>query len=148
MKRLWILTVLVLSSYATANANAATVAEVANAKSPAFGAALQSSGLGAMLKGAGPFTLLVPTDEAFAKLGDKFKNDPERLKAVLTMHIVPGKVTAAEMKERANAKTVNGKALKVSAEDGKFEIGNAKVLQADIAASNGLVDTIDAVLMP
>jgi len=146
MKRLLILAVLCLSPLATARA--ATVAEVASSQSPAFGAALESSGLASMLKGSGPFTLFVPSAEAYAKLGEKFQNDPERLKAVLAYHIVTGKVTVDGMQQMISAKTVNGSELKVAAKDGKIEIGKAKVLQAALAASNGLVYVIDAVLMP
>lgn len=146
MKRLWI--ALVLCAAPLAQAQAATVLEVAATKSPAFAAAFQVAGLAPVLKAPGPFTLFVPSDAEFAKLSDKIKNDPDRLRAVLTYHIVPEKKTAQEMATRGEAKTVNGKELKVSSKDGKVSVGKAVVLQADIAAGNGLVDTIDAVLMP
>ncbi len=146
MKRLLIAAVLCLAPCAVAKAE--TVLELASAKSPAFGSALEISGLAAMLKGGGAFTIFVPSSAAFAKLNDKLMNDPERLKAVLAYHIVPSKVTSTELKQMVAAKTVNGKELKVSSKGESIEVGKAKVLQGEAVASNGLVYTIDAVLMP
>lgn len=146
MKRLWI--ALVLSFASLASAQAASVIEVAAAKSPAFAAAFQGVGLAGILKAPGPYTLFVPSDAAFAKLSDKIKKDPDRLRAVLSYHIVPEKKTAAEMAKRGSAKTVNGEELKVSSENGKFMVEKFAVDSPELAASNGLVYFIDGVLMP
>lgn len=129
-------------------AQAATVLEVASAQSPAFGSALEASGLAPMLKGGGTYTVFVPSSAAFAKLDEKLMKDPERLKAVMAYHIVPSKVTPSELKQMVAAKTVNGKELKVSSKGPFIEVGKAKVAQGEISASNGLVYSIDAVLMP
>ena len=117
-------------------------------------AALQAAGLVETLKGAGPFTVFAPTDEAFAKLPKGVVEDllkPEnkaKLTAVLTYHVVPGKVTAADVVKVKEAKTVQGGSLKVNAAGGKVMIDNATVVKADIAASNGIIHVIDTVVLP
>lgn len=117
-------------------------------------AALQAAGLVDTLKGAGPFTVFAPTDEAFAKLPKGTVEEllkPEnkaKLTAILTYHVVPGKVMAADVVKVKDAKTVQGGAVKVSAMGGKVMIDNAHVVKADIAASNGVIHVIDTVLMP
>ena len=117
-------------------------------------AALKAAGLVETLKGAGPFTVFAPTDEAFAKLPKGAVEDllkPEnkaKLTAVLTYHVVPGKVTAADVMKVKEAKTVQGGSLKVNAAGGKVMIDNATVVKTDIAASNGVIHVIDTVVMP
>ena len=114
--------------------------------------AIEAAGLTETLKGDGPFTVFAPTDEAFAKLPegtlDALLQDKEKLAAILTYHVVPGKVSSADVAQRATATTVNGKDLKFTAADGKVMVGNATVTQADIPASNGVIHVIDTVLLP
>ena len=117
-------------------------------------AALQAAGLIETLKGAGPFTVFAPTDEAFAKLPKGTVEDllkPEnkaKLTAVLTYHVVPGKVMAADVVKVSEAKTVQGGSLKVKTSGGKVMIDNATVVKTDIAASNGVIHVIDTVVLP
>ena len=116
-------------------------------------AAVKAAGLADTLNGAGPFTVFAPTDEAFAKLpAGTVENllKPEnkaKLAAVLTYHVLAGKVMAADVKT-SSAKTVNGKELAIKAEAGKVMVGGANVVKTDIAASNGVIHVIDAVLLP
>jgi uncharacterized surface protein with fasciclin (FAS1) repeats len=117
-------------------------------------AALQAAGLVDTLKGAGPFTVFAPTDEAFAKLPKGTVEDllkPEnkaKLTAILTYHVVPGKVMAADAMKVKEAKTVQGGSLKVSTMGNTVMVDNAHVTKADIAASNGVIHVIDSVVMP
>ena len=117
-------------------------------------AALQAAGLVETLKGKGPFTVFAPTDAAFAKLPAgtvEMLLKPEnkaKLTAVLTYHVVPGKVMAADVTKVTSAKTVQGGAVAVKATGGKVMVDNANVVTADIAASNGVIHVIDTVLMP
>jgi uncharacterized surface protein with fasciclin (FAS1) repeats len=117
-------------------------------------AALKAAGLVDTLKGAGPFTVFAPTDEAFAKLPAGTvesllkPENKEKLIAVLTYHVVPAKALAADVKDGASYKTVQGKELKATVKDGKVTIGGANVVKADVIASNGVIHVIDAVLLP
>lgn len=117
-------------------------------------AALDAAGLVETLKGPGPFTVFAPTDEAFASLpAGTVENllkpeNKEQLIAVLTYHVVPGKVAAAEVAKLEEAKTVNGGTLEIDAKSGGVKINDAKVTATDIAASNGLIHVIDKVLLP
>ncbi len=117
-------------------------------------AALTAAGLVPTLKGAGPFTVFAPTDEAFAKLPKGTVEDllkPEnkaKLIAILTYHVVAGKVMAADVVKMASAKTVQGGSAKVSMMGGGVMIDAAHVTKTDIAASNGVIHVIDTVLMP
>ena len=117
-------------------------------------AALKAAGLIDTLKGAGPFTVFAPTDEAFAKLPKGTVEDllkPEnkaKLAAVLTYHVVPGKVMAADVVKLKEARTVQGGSLKVNSGGAKVMVDNATVVKADIAASNGVIHVIDTVIMP
>jgi uncharacterized surface protein with fasciclin (FAS1) repeats len=117
-------------------------------------AALQAAGLVETLKGAGPFTVFAPTDEAFAKLPKGTLEDllkPEnkaKLTAILTYHVVPGKVMAADVVKASEAKTVQGGSVKISTMGGKVMVDNAHVVKTDIAASNGVIHVIDAVILP
>lgn len=117
-------------------------------------AALTAAGLVDTLKGAGPFTVFAPTDEAFAKLpAGAVENllKPENratLRRVLTYHVVPGKVMAADVVKMTSAKTVSGDTATISAQGGTVRIDNARVTSTDIAASNGVIHVIDTVLMP
>lgn len=117
-------------------------------------AALQAAGLVDTLKGNGPFTVFAPTDEAFAKLpAGTVENllkpeNKEKLKAVLTYHVVPGKVTAAQVTNLKSAKTVQGSEARVSVSGGKVKIDNANVVKTDVMAKNGVIHVIDTVIMP
>ena len=117
-------------------------------------AALQAAGLIETLKGAGPFTVFAPTDEAFAKLPAGTVEDllkPEnkaKLTAILTYHVVPGKVMASQVISLKEAKTVNGKSVKISVANGTVMIDNAKVIKTDIGATNGVIHVIDTVILP
>jgi uncharacterized surface protein with fasciclin (FAS1) repeats len=113
---------------------------------------LTDAGLVDTLKGAGPFTVFAPTDEAFAKVPkatlEALGKDKEKLKAVLTYHVVPGKVTAAEVTKLKNAKTVQGQSVKISMMGNTVMIDNAHVVKADVMARNGVIHVIDAVILP
>jgi uncharacterized surface protein with fasciclin (FAS1) repeats len=117
-------------------------------------AALKAGGLIDTLKGAGPFTVFAPTDEAFAKLPagtveDLLKpENKEKLVAILTYHVVPAKAMAKDVAGMSSAKTVNGKELKLKVDGGKVTINEAVVTTADIETSNGVIHVIDAVLLP
>ena len=116
-------------------------------------AAVKAAGLVETLQGKGPFTVFAPTDEAFAKLPagtveELLKpENKEKLVAILTYHVVPGKVMAADVKTMM-AKTVNGKELSIKVDDGKVTVNNAKVIKTDVAASNGVIHVIDTVILP
>lgn len=117
-------------------------------------AALQAAGLVDTLKGQGPFTVLAPTDAAFAKLpAGTVENllkpeNKDKLVAVLTYHVIPGKAMSKDVAGMTTAKTVNGKEVAIKAADGNVTIGGANVTTVDIAASNGVIHVIDAVLLP
>jgi uncharacterized surface protein with fasciclin (FAS1) repeats len=116
-------------------------------------AAVKAAGLVETLQGPGPFTVFAPTDEAFGKLPKGTVEDllkPEnkaKLVAILTYHVVPGKVMAADVKTM-KAKTVNGQSLDVKVTDGAVTVDNAKVVKTDVAASNGVIHVIDTVVLP
>jgi uncharacterized surface protein with fasciclin (FAS1) repeats len=113
--------------------------------------ALQEADLVDTLKGDGPFTVFAPTDAAFAKLPagalDALLKDKSKLSAVLTYHVVPGKVMAAQVKP-GDVKTVQGQSLHVSTKGGSVMVDNATVTEADINASNGVIHVIDTVILP
>lgn len=116
-------------------------------------AAVQAAGLVDTLKGTGPFTVFAPTDAAFQKLGaekiaDLLKpENKELLTKILTYHVVPGTVMAADVKP-GQVTTVEGSAITVKAEGGKVMVNNAVVEKTDIVASNGVIHVIDTVIMP
>src|SRR5690606_5905621 len=117
-------------------------------------AALTAAGLVDTLKGDGPFTVFAPTDAAFAALpagtvDDLLKpENKDKLVAVLTYHVVPGSYPAARVASMDKATTVNGDSVDIRAADGAVTVDGAKVLKADVAASNGVIHVIDKVLMP
>ncbi|MFC3204881.1 fasciclin domain-containing protein [Aquamicrobium soli] len=117
-------------------------------------AALDAAGLVDTLRGVGPFTVFAPTDAAFAKLPAgtvetllKPENEVQ-LKAVLTYHVVPGKMRVADVTKLTEAKTVNGAPVAIKVDGGNMMLNDAKVTATDIAASNGVIHVIDTVLMP
>ena len=117
-------------------------------------AALTAAGLVDTLKGPGPFTVFAPTDAAFAKLPEGTvemllkPENKDKLTAILTYHVVPGKVMAADVVKLDEAKTVNGAMVDVKVDGDTVMINDAKVAAADIAASNGVIHVIDTVILP
>jgi uncharacterized surface protein with fasciclin (FAS1) repeats len=117
-------------------------------------AAVKAAGLVETLKGEGPFTVFAPSDMAFGKLPagtvDSLlkPENKEKLVAILTYHVVPGKVMAADVVKLTEAKTVQGKAAKVKVDGDTVMIDGAKVVKADIPCSNGVIHVIDAVILP
>jgi uncharacterized surface protein with fasciclin (FAS1) repeats len=116
--------------------------------------ALDAAGLVQTLKGRGPFTVFAPTDEAFAKLPAGTLETllkPEnkaKLQRILTYHVVGGTVLSPEVVKMTSAKAVSGDTLTIAARSGGVSIDAAQVVKADIAASNGVIHVIDAVLLP
>ncbi len=117
-------------------------------------AALTAAKLVDTLKGAGPFTVFAPTDEAFAKLPDgtveSLLKDIPKLTSILTYHVVPGLVKASDVMgmDGQTAKTVNGAALAITTKDGVRLNGSANVVKTDIECTNGIIHVIDSVLLP
>jgi uncharacterized surface protein with fasciclin (FAS1) repeats len=114
--------------------------------------ALDAAGLVETLKSPGPFTVFAPTDAAFAKLPagalESLLSDPDTLRAVLTYHVVPGSVSAADVTLLQLAATVEGEDVVIHAADGTVTINDATVTEANIVSSNGIIHVIDTVLMP
>ena len=117
-------------------------------------AAVKAAGLVDTLKSKGPFTVFAPTDEAFAKLPEGTLESllqPEnksQLVAILTYHVVPGRVLASDVVKLSSAKTVNGKEVTITQKDNQVMIDNAKVVATDIETSNGVIHVIDSVILP
>ncbi len=113
--------------------------------------ALTAAGLVDALKAEGPFTVFAPTDEAFAKLPkgtlEAVLKDKEKLRAILTYHVVSGNVTSQQVVKLNSAKTLQGSNVSINATDG-VRINDAKVVKADIQTSNGVIHVIDSVLLP
>ena len=117
-------------------------------------AAIKAGGLVETLKGKGPFTVFAPTDEAFAKLPEGTvemllkPENKDKLVAVLTYHVVAGKVTASDVAKMDSGTTVQGQKVMIKLEDDKVMVNDAHVIKADIEASNGVIHVIDKVLLP
>ncbi|MBA6336058.1 MULTISPECIES: fasciclin domain-containing protein [unclassified Colwellia] len=117
-------------------------------------AAVKAGGLVDTLKGKGPFTVFAPTDEAFAKLPAGTvemllkPENKDKLVSILTYHVVAGKVMSTDVVKVDSATTVQGQMLMVKVDGGNVMINNAKVIMADVKASNGVIHVIDTVLMP
>lgn len=117
-------------------------------------AALEAADLIETLKGEGPFTVFAPTDAAFARLPEGTveallrPENREQLVNVLTYHVVPGKVAAADVIKLSNATTVQGSDVKIAVMDGTVTVNDATVVKTDIDASNGVIHVIDAVILP
>ena len=113
---------------------------------------VKSAGLVDTLKGKGPFTVLAPTNAAFAKVPksilEKLGKDKALLTKVLTYHVIAGNVMAKDLKDGITPKTVEGETVKVSIHHSTVKFNNSKVIKADIVASNGVIHVIDAVLVP
>ena len=118
-------------------------------------AAVKAAGLADTLKGEGPFTVFAPTDEAFAKLPEGTvenllkPENKDQLVAILTYHVVPGKVMSSDIAgKKLEAATVQGGELSIDAMGGGVSVDEAKVIQADVEASNGVIHVIDTVVLP
>jgi uncharacterized surface protein with fasciclin (FAS1) repeats len=113
--------------------------------------AVQAAGLVETLSGEGPFTVFAPTDEAFAQIPQETLQavlaDKEKLTAILTYHVVPGKLMAADVVRSTQLQTVQGQSITVSTEGG-VRVDDANVVQTDIEADNGVIHVIDKVIMP
>lgn len=113
--------------------------------------AIQAAGLVETLKGEGPFTVFAPTDAAFAKIPkdqiEALLANKTQLTAVLTYHVVPGKIMSTDLKNGMMVKTVQGENLTINTIMGPM-VNDAKIVQADIVAKNGVIHAIDTVLMP
>jgi uncharacterized surface protein with fasciclin (FAS1) repeats len=127
---------------------------VASGQFQTLAAAIEAAGLVETLKGPGPFTIFAPTDEAFAKLPEGtvetllLPENKDQLIAILTYHVVPGEVTAAQVVGLDSAETVNGGMLEIDASNGAVMVNDANVTETDIMATNGVIHVIDAVVMP
>ena len=139
-------------SFAALSASAKDIVDtaVAAGKFNTLATALQAAGLVDTLKGPGPFTVFAPTDEAFAKIPkadlDALLKDKAKLTAVLTYHVVSGKVMAKDVKA-GKVKSVQGSELTLGTAGG-VTVDAAKVVQADIVADNGVIHVIDSVVLP
>ncbi|MEJ2127463.1 MAG: fasciclin domain-containing protein [Woeseiaceae bacterium] len=117
-------------------------------------AALVAADLVDTLKSDGPFTVFAPTDEAFAKLPEGTvesllkPENRDQLVAILTYHVVPGEVLAADVVKLSEATTVNGQSVEIQVADNGVRIDNANVIATDIDASNGVIHVIDTVILP
>lgn len=138
------------SSVPTGNTIAAIVANDPNFST--LLSAVQAAGLVETLNSAGPYTVFAPTNAAFAKVPQDqltaLLNNREQLRALLLNHVVPGRVTAAQVSGLSSATTAGGGTLTVNASGGTVRINDATVTRADIRASNGIIHVIDTVLTP
>ncbi|NTY02588.1 fasciclin domain-containing protein [Deinococcus sp. JMULE3] len=158
MKRTLIMTALMCSTTVFAGGGSMvpggrTIAAIV-ANDPNFStllSAVQAAGLVDTLNGAGPYTVFAPTNAAFAKIPQAdlqaLLNDREKLRAVLLYHVVPGRVTSAQVTKLSSATTAEGSAVSISTSNG-VRINDARVTRTDIGASNGVIHVIDTVLMP
>lgn len=116
-----------------------------------FVAALKAAGFTESLKTSGPYTVFAPTDEAFAKLPagtwNSLVKDKAKLAQVLAHHVIPGKILVAEIKP-GKVKTAQGDSLTLVSDNGNVMVDNAKVIQSDVTADNGVIHAIDAVVLP
>jgi uncharacterized surface protein with fasciclin (FAS1) repeats len=116
--------------------------------------AVSEAGLVDTLKGKGPFTVFAPTDDAFAKLPEGtvasllLPENKAKLVAILTYHVVPGKVLAKDVVKLSQAATVQGSSVDIRVEDGKVYVDDAQVVKTDIHCSNGVIHVIDSVILP
>jgi len=158
-RRSWMLAAagwMALSSAAVAAEPAKDIVDtaVAAGQFKTLAAALTAADLVDTLKGKGPFTVFAPTDEAFAKLPAGTletllkPENKQKLVEILTYHVVSGKVMAADVVKLKEAKTVQGKAAKITVKDGKVMVDAANVVKTDIVTSNGVIHIIDQVILP
>ena len=150
MKKTLIASLITIGAMTSAYAKDIVDTAVAAGNFKTLATALTAAGLVDTLKGPGPFTVFAPTDAAFAKVPkadlDALLKDKAKLTAVLTYHVVPGKVMAKDVKA-GQVKIVQGSMLTISTTGGVM-VDNAKVTATDIAADNGVIHVIDTVIMP
>ena len=150
MKKILIASVVAFGMTLSAQAKDIVDTAVAAGSFKTLATALGAAGLVDTLKGKGPFTVFAPTDEAFAKIPkadlEALLKDKAKLTAVLTYHVVAGKVMAADVKA-GKVKTVQGSEITISTTSG-VSVNNAKVIKTDIVADNGVIHVIDTVIMP
>ena len=150
MKKTLIASLLALGMAMSVQAKDIVDTAVAAGSFKTLATALGAAGLVDTLKGKGPFTVFAPTDEAFAKIPkadlDALLKDKAKLTAVLTYHVVPGKVMAKDVKA-GQVKTVQGSSITVTTSGGVM-VDKAKVVKTDIEADNGVIHVIDTVIMP
>lgn len=151
MKKFILASIIAAAVSMSANAKDIVDTAVSAGKFNTLATALKKADLVNTLKGKGPFTVFAPTDEAFAKIPkadlEALLNNKEQLVAVLTYHVVPGKVMAADVKP-GKVKTVQGSPITVSTAGGGVKVDNANVTATDIVADNGVIHVIDAVILP
>lgn len=146
-------------AYAGGHAKAAPAGDIVDVAAGAgsFGtlvAAVKAAGLVDALKGDGPLTVFAPTDEAFAALPEGTlesllkPENKDQLSAILLYHVVAGKVMSSDLKGTVEAETLQGDSIEIIAASGKVSVNGANVVSADVAASNGVIHVIDAVLLP
>ena len=127
---------------------------VNNGNFTTLAAALQAGGLVDTLKSEGPYTVFAPTDEAFAKLPEGtvemllLPENKDQLVAILTYHVVPGKVSAAEVVNLDSAATANGSNVAISVREESVYINDSRIVMTDIQASNGVIHVVDTVILP
>ena len=159
LKKMMSISVLTLALAATALAGGPAGMDIVDTAAGAGSfntlvAAVKAAGLVETLKGAGPFTVFAPTDEAFAKLSaGTVENllkpeNKDQLVSILTYHVVAGNVMAADVVKLSEAKTVQGQSVSISAGSGEVMVDNAKVIKTDIKTSNGVIHVIDSVILP
>jgi len=149
-------TTALIASSKNANADQGDIVDVAVSAGQfnTLAAALDAADLVATLKGEGPFTVFAPTDDAFAALPAGTvesllkPENRDQLVSILTYHVVPGKVMAADVVELSEAKTVNGSSVAIAVVNGNVQIDSATVVSADVQASNGVIHVIDTVILP
>ena len=150
MKKSLIASVIALATLGSAHAKDIVDTAVAAGSFKTLATALQAAGLVDTLKGKGPFTVFAPTDAAFAKVPkdqlDALLADKEKLTAVLTYHVVPGKVMASDVRD-GRVRTVQGSELTLSTSGG-VKVDDANVVKTDIVADNGVIHVIDNVILP
>jgi uncharacterized surface protein with fasciclin (FAS1) repeats len=116
-----------------------------------FTTALETAGFAQTLKNTGPYTVFAPTNEAFTKLPpgtwEQLSQDKIKLARVLAYHVIPGKVSVSEIKP-GEIKTTQGSTIKLTSDNGKVTVNGANVTQSDLAADNGIIHAIDAVILP
>ena len=126
---------------------------LATRKFSSLAASLSAADLMNTLKGAGPFTVFAPTDDAFAKLPPQTVSEllqpenKERLKGIMAYHVVARRVTTSQVIEMRSVRTVHGQTLRIESENG-VRINDANVIKADVEAANGIIHVIDSVLLP
>jgi len=129
-----------------------TVAETGSCRG--FSSALRAAGLVETLRRSGPFTVFVPNDEAFAKLGEATLQEwlrPEgraKLKGILTYHVVSGRLLASDLVKSSSVKTVQGTGLTIHFQNNRMHVNNAMALRTDIACGNGVIHLLDTVVIP